>query len=84
MSEKFREVFGKAQDERKLSFDLELKSIEDDRVKQKESVEEHIREIEGNGEALIDEYKQKFEGYEEQVKNIVGIVNTNIYILQLD
>ena len=28
---------------------------------------------------LIDDYKKKFDEYEEQVKNIVGIVNTNMF-----
>ena len=38
-----------------------------------------ISTIESNANSMIDIYKKKFEKYEEQVANIVGVVNTNLF-----
>lgn len=53
--------------------------VKEDRINHQENASKQIAEIQKNGEVLIEEYKQRFAEYEEQVKNIVGIVNTNMF-----
>lgn len=79
MNDQLKDNFVKAQDERKKAFDNELKIMLENQTAQKESAVKQSGEIRENAEGLIWEYKQRFSDYEEQVKNIVGIVNTNMF-----
>lgn len=79
MNEQLKDTFSKAQDERKKTFEDELALMKEDRANQQKSASEQSNEIQKKGDTLIEEFKQKFADYEEQVKNIVGIVNTNMF-----
>ena len=72
MSEQLKDSFVNSQDERKMLFDNQIKSIEEERSNQKEIAIKQTKEIQENASNLIDEYNQKFSDYQKQVENIVG------------
>ena len=78
-SNSFGETFKSTQEKQQETFALNMdKCIEqnDDLVK---SYKVKMNDISKNYNELVDKYSTRFDEYEEQVKNIVGIVNTNVF-----
>ena len=79
MSAVLKDSFSAAQEERKKAFEEEVEKISRQRADINQSAESQRGEIQLQGDQLIAEYEKKFAEYEEQVVNIVGIVNTNMF-----
>lgn len=74
-----KETFANSQEERKKLFEIEIEEAKKQRQTSLEKAELQKEEIKRDGNDLIEEYRNKFEEYKEQVVNIVGIVNTNMF-----
>lgn len=79
MSDLLKESFSLAQEERKKSFAEELEKIKKEGLSIDQKAASQSENIQLKSEQLIDTYKKKFDEYEQQVVNIVGIVNTNMF-----
>lgn len=75
----FKESFWASQSERKETFSTELENIANQYDSIDKSAIEQRNKIQEINENLINDYKIKFDEYEQQVVNIVGIVNTNMF-----
>lgn len=74
-----KDSFSAAQEERKKAFAEELEKISKQGVAIDQDTKSQREEIQSQGNQLIAEYQKKFDDYEQQVVNIVGIVNTNMF-----
>lgn len=79
LNEQLKNEFNRSEDEREEQFEAELKKFVEERYNQQKLWDNQNAEIKQNSDNLIQEYQQKFSDYEKQVKNIVGIVNTNMF-----
>lgn len=67
------------QEERKKAFGEELDKVAEQTTTIDQNAILQREKIQEKNEQLLSEYKQKFDDYEQQVVNIVGIVNTNMF-----
>lgn len=79
MVEVLKEKFSITQEERKKDFETEIEHIKNAQKEIEETSRSQREEIGSAGTALIDEYKQIFEEYKNQVVDIVGVINTNMF-----
>ena len=79
MSDSLKDAFSLAQEERKKTFAEELERIEKKILSIDQKAASQSEDIQSKSEQLIENYKKKFDEYEQQVVNIVGIVNTNMF-----
>lgn len=79
MSDSLKETFSLVQEERKKSFAEELENIKKQGLSIDQKAASQSEEIQLKSDRLIEDYKKKFDEYEKQVANIVGIVNTNMF-----
>lgn len=79
LSDQFKTDFNRLEDEREKQFEEEIEKIVTERNNQQTQWNNQTIEIRKNSENLIEVFKQKFADYEKQVKNIVGVVNTNMF-----
>lgn len=79
MSSSLKDSFASAQEDRKKIFSEEVEQITKQCVAIDQKASSQREEIRTQGDQLIAEYRKKFDDYEQQVANIVGIVNTNMF-----
>ena len=79
MSTSLKDSFSTAKEERKKAFAEEMEKISKQGVAIDQNAASQREEIQSQGDQLIAEYQKKFDDYEQQVVNIVGIVNTNMF-----
>ena len=79
MSEKLKESFATTQEERKNSFNEQIENAKKQQKEIDDAANEQRKSFQNSGEQLIKEYDAKFNEFEKQVENIVGIVNTNMF-----
>lgn len=77
--EKLRATFTDGQDERKKAFDSEITAMKSQQQTIEQEAASQRSDITKNSDEVIQAYTKKFEEYEQQVVNIVGIVNTNMF-----
>lgn len=77
--EKLRTLFSEGQDERKKGFDSEISTIKNQQQTIDQEASAQRAEITKRSEELIRTYTDRFTEYQQQVQNIVGIVNTNMF-----
>lgn len=79
MSTSLKDSFSIAQEERKKAFAEEVEKISKQGVAIDQNAASQREALQSQGAQLIAEYQKKFDDYEQQVVNIVGIVNTNMF-----
>ena len=77
--EKLKATFADGQDERKKAFDSEISVIKNQQQKFEKDASTQRAEISQCSDEVIRAFTEKFEEYEQQVNNIVGIINTNMF-----
>ena len=77
--EKLRIAFNDGQDERKKTFDSEIGTMKSQQQDIDNEASAQRAEIAKRGDSVIQSYSDQFEEYRQQVVNIVGIVNTNMF-----
>lgn len=79
MMDSLKTTFSNSQDERKKAFDAEMDDIKDQKQVIVKNAAEQQRQIREENEQLTDEYKKRFNDYEQEVINVVGVINTNMF-----
>ena len=74
-----KESFATTQEERKKEFVSEIDNIQTKVDEINQNAIEQSNSIKQSNEQLIKDYETRFANYEDQVKNIVGIINTNVF-----
>lgn len=78
-SKTFDESFKLTQQKQQETFTLGMERCIEKNETLAKSYKEQIDNITKRNKNLVDDYSLKFNEYEEQVKNIVGVVNTNMF-----
>lgn len=79
MLDSLKESFSSAQEGRRKVFEEEIYQIKDQEQIISQNAVEQADIIKHHHEQLLEEYEEKFKEYENQVIDIVGIINTNVF-----
>lgn len=79
LNDKQTQDFNSAQNNRDISFSEQMNIFKKQESEINQTTNEKIDELEKNNDKLIKTFEEKFLNYEQQVKDIVGIVNTNMF-----
>ena len=79
MLSELKDSFKLSQEERKKDFSEALDNIEFQQQVFNTNAEDNINEIVSEGKQLILDYDEKFQNYEKEVANMIGVMDSNIF-----